>query len=79
MADDTTHHARERYYGKYFRSMSLPFRVDGEKISATFENGVLELRVPKREEAKAKRIEVKAQLTKGERKQRQRKSRQKPS
>jgi HSP20 family protein len=77
--EDATHHTRERYYGKYVRSMTLPFHLDGEKISATLENGVLELRVPKAEEVKAKRIEVKAQLPQGERKQRQRKPKQKAS
>jgi hypothetical protein len=59
--------------------MTLPFHLDGEKISATLGNGVLELRVPKAEEVKAKRIEVKAQLPQGERKQRQRKPKQKAS
>ena len=65
VAENASHHARERYYGKYVRSMSLPYNVDGEKVSATFKDGVLELRIPKAEEAKAKRIEVKAQLPKG--------------
>ena len=79
VTEDATHHTRERYYGKYIRSMSLPSHVNGDEISATFDNGVLELRIPKAEEAKAKRIEVKAQLPQGERKQRQRKSKQKSS
>jgi HSP20 family protein len=61
---DATNHTRERYYGKYVRSMSLPSRVDGEKISASFDKGVLELRIPKGEEAEPKIIEVKAQLPK---------------
>ena len=77
--EDTTHHTRERYYGKYVRSMSLPTHVNRDKISATFDNGVLELRIPKAEEVKAKRIEVKAHLPQGERKQRQRKTRKKSS
>ncbi len=79
VAEDATHHTRERYYGKYVRSMSLPLHVNGDKVSATFENGTLELRLPKAEELKAKRIEVKAQLPEGKRKQRQRKPRQKTS
>ena len=79
VAEDATHHTRERYYGKYIRSMSLPSQINGDKISATFDNGVLELRIPKSEEVKAKRIEVKAQPPQGERKQRQRKSKQKSS
>jgi len=77
VTEDATHLTKERYYGKYVRSMSLPTHVNGDKISATFDNGVLELRIPKAEEVKAKRIEVKAQLPQGERKLRQRKPRQK--
>jgi HSP20 family protein len=60
--EDATHHTRERYYGQYFRSMTLPYPVKENKISATFENGVLELRLPRAEEVKAKKIEIKAQL-----------------
>ena len=79
VTEDATHHTRERHYGRYVRSMSLPTHVNGDKISATFDNGVLELRIPKAEEVKAKKIEVKAQLPQGERKQRQRKPKQKSS
>ena len=79
VAADATHHSRERYYGKYVRSMSLPSHVNGDKISATFENGVLELRVTKSEQAKPKKIQVKAQLAEGKEKERQRKPRQKSS
>ncbi len=66
-AEDATHHTRERYHGTYFRSMSLPFHVDGDKVSANFVNGVLELRLPRSKEAQAKKIEVKAQLPQGQR------------
>ena len=79
VAEDAAYHTREQYYGKYIRSMLLPFHVNGDKVSATFENGILELRLPKAEELKAKRIEVKAQLPQGERKKRQRKPREKSS
>jgi HSP20 family protein len=74
VVEDAARHTQERYYGKYFRSISLPFHVDGDKISAIFENGVLELRLPKAEEVKAKKIEVKAQLPQGEPKRRRKKS-----
>jgi HSP20 family protein len=43
--EDATHHTRERYYGQYFRSVTLPYPVKEDKISATFDNGVLELRL----------------------------------
>ena len=79
VAEDATHHTRERHYGRYVRSMSLPFHVNGEKASATFGNGILELRFPKAEELQAKKIEVKARLPQGERKKRQRKPKEKSS
>ena len=47
--EDTTHHTRERYYGQYFRSVTLPYPVKEGEISATFDNGVLKLRLPKAE------------------------------
>jgi len=72
--EDATHHTRERYYGRYFRSVTLPYPVKEKKINAIFENGVLELRLPKTEEVKAKKIEIKAQLPEGETKKRRRKS-----
>jgi HSP20 family protein len=77
VTEDATPHTNERYYGQYFRSVTLPFPVKEEGILATFENGVLELRLPKAEEVKAKKIEIKTELPKGETKKRQRKPRQK--
>ena len=79
VTEEATHHTRERYYGKYVRSMPLPSHVNGDKISAAFDNGVLELRIPKAEEAKPKRIEVKAQLPEAKTRKRQRKTKEKAS
>ncbi len=45
--------------GSFSRSFSLPDTVDGEKISADYKNGLLEIKLTKREEAKPKEIEVK--------------------
>ena len=77
--EDATHHTRERYYGRYFRSVTLPYPVKENKILATFDNGVLEIRLTKAEEVKAKKIEIKAHLPEGETKKRQRRPRQKKS
>ncbi len=52
------YHRIERRYGSFTRSLTLPASVDPDKVTATARNGVLEIRLPKREEAKAKRIEV---------------------
>lgn len=48
----------ERSYGKFHRSFSLPENVDSEAIEANFENGELNLLIPKSEPAKAKQIKV---------------------
>ena len=46
----------ERRYGSFARGVGLPQGVDQERISARYENGVLEIRVPKPEEQKPRRI-----------------------
>jgi HSP20 family protein len=45
----------ERGYGSFTRSFTLPPSVDAKKISAEFKDGLLEVKLPKREEAKAQR------------------------
>ncbi len=49
---------RERRFGSFSRSVSLPSPVDTSKANATFEDGVLTLRLPIAEEAKPKAIKV---------------------
>jgi HSP20 family protein len=51
-------HRREIRSGSFARSFSLPSDVDSDACEANFENGILELRLPKREEAKPRKIEV---------------------
>jgi HSP20 family protein len=48
----------ERYVGSFRRSISLPARVDVNKVSATYRDGILTVTLPKAEEAKPKRIDV---------------------
>lgn len=48
----------ERVYGKFFRTIELPETIDSEKIKGTYKNGVLEVTLPKKEEAKPKEIKV---------------------
>ncbi len=57
---EKTYHLRERRYGSFSRSISLPSNVSADKSDAEFEDGVLTLTLPKAEEAKAKTITVKA-------------------
>jgi len=53
-------HIRERRSGRFSRTLSLPDVVDADRAKATFEHGVLELRMPKAEATKPRRIEVHA-------------------
>ncbi|MCC6796291.1 MAG: Hsp20/alpha crystallin family protein [Candidatus Hydrogenedentes bacterium] len=53
------YHRVERRYGSFERSFELPGGFDANKINAHFDNGVLKVTLPKREEAKPKQIEVK--------------------
>jgi HSP20 family protein len=48
----------ERRYGSFARAVGLPQGADPERISARYENGVLEVRVPKPEEHKPRKIEL---------------------
>jgi HSP20 family protein len=51
----------ERSYGGFVRSIRLPVPVDGSKVSATFKNGLLTVRLPKTPAAKGTTIPVKAE------------------
>jgi HSP20 family protein len=48
----------ERSYGAFTRSFSLPNSVNSEAIHAEYHNGVLSVRMPKREESKPKQIKI---------------------
>jgi HSP20 family protein len=53
-------HRRERGYGSFSRTGDLPQYVDSDKVTAELKHGVLTITLPKRKEAEARRIEVKA-------------------
>lgn len=59
--DTDNYHRVERAYGSFTRSFTLPNTVTGEGASADYRNGVLRVTLPKREETKARRIEVKSE------------------
>ncbi|MEW6252306.1 MAG: Hsp20/alpha crystallin family protein [Planctomycetota bacterium] len=52
---------RERGSGEFVRFLTLPFEVDADKVEATLRHGVLTLRMPKAERAKARRIQVRSE------------------
>lgn len=53
-----TYVRRERYEGEIQRIITLPVPIEAERVIATYENGVLTVRVPKTEAAKPKQIQV---------------------
>jgi HSP20 family protein len=57
---DDEFHRIERRYGTFVRSLTLPATADASAIETSFDAGVLTVTVPKREEAKPRKIQVKA-------------------
>ena len=55
------YYCRERAYGSYSRTISLPTEVDKENIKAKFKNGILEITMPKKPEVKPKEIIIEAE------------------
>lgn len=53
-------HRRERSFGAFARTLELPAPVDPDHVEASFKNGVLRIRLPKAEQARPRRIEVRA-------------------
>jgi HSP20 family protein len=56
-----TYHLRERSWGKFSRSFSIPHTIDSESVDASFNRGVLTVKLPKAAEAKARKIEIKGE------------------
>jgi HSP20 family protein len=56
---ENQYHLRERRYGSFARSITLPTKIKGDAIEASYQNGVITLRLPKAEEVKPKRITIK--------------------
>ncbi len=61
---DEDYYRCELCYGKFSRSVGLPAAVDSAKVDASYENGILEITLPKVEAAKPKKVTVKAKETK---------------
>jgi HSP20 family protein len=56
--EDAETYRSERWLGRFHRTISLPCRVEADKIKATYNEGVLTVTLPKAEEAKAKQIPI---------------------
>lgn len=59
---EENYYRSERSYGSFVRTLQLPTDVQAEKVKASFKNGVLEVRLPKTEEARAKTKEIKVKV-----------------
>ena len=57
---DASHYRRERWFGKFERTFSLPMPVESGQIKATYRDGVLTVKLPKVEEIKPKEIKIEA-------------------
>jgi HSP20 family protein len=55
---EENYHRMERTYGSFMRSFTLPSTVQQEKVKARFKDGILEISIPKAEEARPKQIKV---------------------
>jgi HSP20 family protein len=56
--DDKNAYRLERIFGTFSRSFTLPTTVDATKINARYKDGVLEVQLPKAEEAKPKKVQI---------------------
>ncbi|MBN1960707.1 MAG: Hsp20/alpha crystallin family protein [Deltaproteobacteria bacterium] len=57
---DTTYHRREREFGSFSRTLQMPYRLESDQVEATFKNGILELKLPRANADRPKRIAVKS-------------------
>jgi len=53
-----THHRIERGYGAFQRSFTLPASIDGARVQAAYQDGVLTVTLPRREETRPRQIQV---------------------
>jgi HSP20 family protein len=60
---EENYHLRERRFGSFMRSVTLPAPVNADKIEAVHENGVITLTLPKSETVKPKKIELRKMVT----------------
>ena len=52
------HHRIERQYGTFVRSFTVPGSVDPERVAAEYKNGVLTVKLPKKEAAKPRQVKI---------------------
>ena len=55
-----SYHRRERWYGKFSKTIELPFAIQADKVEARFTKGILSITVPRAEAEKPKKVTVKS-------------------
>ena len=60
LKEEETYHRRERNYGRFSRTLKMPFKIDSEKVEARYEKGILEVKLPCAQEEKPKKIEIRS-------------------
>jgi len=60
MEKGTSYHRRERWYGKFSKTIELPFTIEANKVEARFSKGVLSITLPRSEAEKPKKVTVKS-------------------
>jgi HSP20 family protein len=60
LEEGESYHRQERSYGKFSRTIRLPFNVDASKVDAIYKKGILTIVLPRAEKEKPKKITIKA-------------------
>lgn len=58
--DEVQYHRRERWQGEFSRTLEMPFRINANDVEATFSKGILQVKLPRADADKPKKISVKA-------------------
>ena len=61
LKENDAFHRRERWHGQFSKTIELPFRVETSKVKASFRKGILHITLPRAEEEKPKKIEIKSE------------------
>jgi HSP20 family protein len=61
LKEGETYHRRERGHGNFTRTVKIPFQTDSAGVTASYEKGILKIELPRAEEDKPKKIQIKTQ------------------
>jgi len=61
LKEGESYHRQERGHGRFTRTITLPFKVNADKVEAVYERGILRITLPRAEEDKPKKIKVKSE------------------